>query len=71
MASRYFTEMREKKLKGGAKYQPPGTGSRGSVKEKTPKWPGLPGKGGPDRSAGVSRKGSMGPFNVKKEGFSG
>ena len=31
---------------------------------KTADWPGLPGKGGPDRSAGVSKHGELGEFYV-------
>lgn len=30
-------------------------GSKGKVKEKAIKWPGVPGKTGPNRSAGVKR----------------
>ena len=43
----------------GGKGSPPATGMRGtsgaSVNEKTASWPGLPGKTGPDRSAGVKK----------------
>ena len=60
MSSRYYSEMKEKKVSGGKKYSPPKAGRNS-----------MPAKGGPDRSAGVPRKGSMGPFNVKVEGFSG
>ena len=31
---------------------------------KTADWPGLPGKGGPDRSAGVQKHGELGEFYV-------
>ena len=71
MASSYYTEVREKS-KGGKKYTPPGaTPQPSNMPMKSPNWPGLPGKGGPDRAAGVKRSGRMGSFNVKNEGFSG
>ena len=49
-------------------------GSNGSKRiltlpEKTANWPGLPGKGGPNRSAGSPTSGKIGKFHVKKEGF--
>lgn len=40
-----------------------------AMNEKTANWPGLPGKGSPDRSAGVKQSGSMGPFRHKKAGI--
>lgn len=58
MASRYFTEMKERKVGGGAK--PPPTGKRSNSSpaftEKTASWPGLPGKAqSKDRSGGVKK----------------
>ena len=44
---------------GGRAVKPPPTGTRSKTPskftEKTAAWPGLPGKGGPNRSAGVKR----------------
>ncbi len=55
MASRYFTEMKERKVSGGNKYSPPTGSMSSSLNEKTAAWPGLPGKSGPDRSNGVKK----------------
>lgn len=40
-----------------------------AMPEKTANWPGLPGKGGPDRSAGTPKTGYAGPHRVKQEGL--
>ena len=37
--------------------------------EKTANWPGLPGKAGPNRSAGTPETGYAGPFRVKQVGM--
>lgn len=51
MPNQYFKQM------GGAKPPPTGPRAEGKApfKEKTAAWPGLPGKSGPNRSAGVKR----------------
>ena len=55
MASRYFTELKERRVSGGKKYSPPSGSMSSSLNEKTAAWPSLPGKSGPDRSGGVKK----------------
>jgi len=73
MPSRYYSNFPERKISGAPEQKDKKgtpTGSR-SLNEKSVAYPGIPGKGGPDRSAGTERRGYSGPFNIKKEGFSG
>lgn len=46
-----------------------GKGGVSAGKQGTANWPGLPGKGGPNRAGGAPTKGHAGEFYVKKEGF--
>lgn len=71
MASNYYTEFPERKTSATDKQSVKGAKKTLSMKEKPVGYPGIPGKGGPDRSGGTPRKGYAGPFNIKKDGFSG
>lgn len=52
MASRFFSDFKEKKVSGSKGAKPTGKLKSLSGTEKTANWPGLPGKSGPDRSGG-------------------
>ncbi len=72
MANRYHTNFPERKVSGGPEQkEKKGTKGGHSMNEKAVGYPGIPGKAGPDRSGGIERRGYAGPFNIKKEGFSG
>lgn len=71
MASNYYTDFPEKKVTATDKQSVKGNRKTLTLPEKSVNYPGIPGKGGPDRSGGTPRKGYCGPFHVKKDGFSG
>jgi hypothetical protein len=61
--TRYWTNFADRKLPAApAAKTPTAADESDPVNIKTAAWPGLPGKGGPDRSNGVKKTGSMGDF---------
>ena len=71
MPNKHYNNMHgaNRKGAGGHSNAAPGAKPAESMPQKTAAWPGLPGKGGPDRSGGDPKQGPLGPFYVKKEGF--
>lgn len=65
----YYSEYPDRKaLAASGSSSAHAAGTKGGVTEKDSGFPGVPGATQKDRSAGVPKKGSMGPFTVKSEG---
>jgi hypothetical protein len=69
MGNSYYSEFSEDNAKARSNRSKTGSKKTLTLPDKTANWPGLPGKGGPNRSAGSPTSGKMGKFHVKKEGF--